>query len=50
MEQFGGKPDILVAWRQVNAIGLFHGFVEDDDVRLIGVETGWYRHRQAQPP
>lgn len=38
MEQFGGKPDILIACigGGSNAIGLFHEFVEDADVRLIG--------------
>lgn len=38
MDKFGGKPDILMACigGGSNAIGLFHEFVEDDDVRLIG--------------
>jgi tryptophan synthase beta chain len=44
MEQFGGKPDILVACigGGSNAIGLFHEFVEDEDVRLIGVEAAGF--------
>lgn len=38
MDKFGGKPDILIACigGGSNAIGLFHEFVEDEDVRLIG--------------
>lgn len=38
----GGKPDILVACvgGGSNAMGLFHEFVDDEDVRLIGVEAG----------
>ncbi|KAK9823141.1 hypothetical protein WJX72_000562 [[Myrmecia] bisecta] len=40
-EQFGGKPDVLLACvgGGSNAIGLFHEFVDDADVRLIGVEA-----------
>ncbi|CAL5226982.1 g9868 [Coccomyxa viridis] len=39
---FGGKPDILLACvgGGSNAIGLFHEFVDDEDVRLIGIEAG----------
>jgi tryptophan synthase beta chain len=35
-------PDVLVACvgGGSNAIGIFHPFIEDDDVRLIGVEPG----------
>jgi tryptophan synthase beta chain len=42
MEKWGGKPDVLVACvgGGSNAIGLFHEFVDDADVRLIGVEAG----------
>ena len=42
LEKWGGKPDILVACigGGSNAIGLFNEFVEDADVRLIGVEAG----------
>ncbi|PRW33003.1 tryptophan synthase beta chain 1 isoform A [Chlorella sorokiniana] len=41
-EQWGGKPDILVACvgGGSNAMGLFHEFVDDEDVRMIGVEAG----------
>ena len=37
-EQFGGAPDVLLACvgGGSNAIGLFHEFVEDENVRLIG--------------
>ena len=42
LEKWGGKPDILVACvgGGSNAMGLFHEFVDDADVRLIGVEAG----------
>lgn len=42
MEKWGGKPDILIACvgGGSNAMGLFHEFVNDEDVRLIGVEAG----------
>lgn len=38
LEKWNGKPDVLVACigGGSNAIGLFHEFVEDQDVRLIG--------------
>lgn len=38
LEKMGGKPDILLACvgGGSNAIGLFHEFVDDADVRLIG--------------
>ncbi|XP_031250013.1 tryptophan synthase beta chain 1 [Pistacia vera] len=41
MEKWGGKPDVLVACvgGGSNAIGLFHEFINDQDVRLIGVEA-----------
>ena len=41
MERFGDKPDILVACigGGSNAMGLFNEFVDDDDIRLIGVEA-----------
>ena len=41
-EKWGGKPDIIVACigGGSNAIGIFHEFVDDEDVRLIGVEAG----------
>jgi len=41
LERWGGAPDILVACigGGSNAIGLFNEFVEDQEVRLIGVEA-----------
>ncbi|KAG0471384.1 hypothetical protein HPP92_015930 [Vanilla planifolia] len=41
MEKWGGKPDVLVACvgGGSNAMGLFHEFVNDQEVRLIGVEA-----------
>ncbi|GFP97013.1 tryptophan synthase beta chain 2 chloroplastic [Phtheirospermum japonicum] len=41
MEKWGGKPDVLVACvgGGSNALGIFHEFVRDEDVRLIGVEA-----------
>lgn len=41
MAKWGGLPDILLACvgGGSNAMGLFHEFVEDRDVRLIGVEA-----------
>ncbi|GMH05330.1 hypothetical protein Nepgr_007170 [Nepenthes gracilis] len=41
MEKWGGKPDVLLACvgSGSNAVGLFHEFVGDEDVRLIGVEA-----------
>jgi len=38
----GRLPDVLVACvgGGSNAIGLFHPFIEDDDVKLVGVEPG----------
>ncbi|XP_057764841.1 tryptophan synthase beta chain 1-like [Salvia miltiorrhiza] len=41
MEKWGGKPDVLVACvgSGTNALGMFHEFVRDEDVRLIGVEA-----------
>lgn len=41
MEQWGGKPDVLVACvgSGSNALGIFHEFVREQDVRLIGVEA-----------
>jgi len=42
MEKWGGKPDVLLACvgGGSNAMGLFHEFLGDEDVRLIGVEAG----------
>eukprot|EP00270_Netrium_digitus_P019754 TRINITY_DN7877_c0_g1_i1.p1 TRINITY_DN7877_c0_g1~~TRINITY_DN7877_c0_g1_i1.p1 ORF type:complete len:495 (+),score=115.79 TRINITY_DN7877_c0_g1_i1:44-1528(+) len=41
MEKFGRAPDVLVACvgGGSNAMGLFHEFVEDEGVRLVGVEA-----------
>ena len=40
-QRWGGKPDVLVACvgSGSNALGLFHEFVGDEDVRLVGVEA-----------
>lgn len=42
LEQTGGMPDCLVACvgGGSNAIGLFHPFLNDEKVRMIGVEAG----------
>ncbi|KAK8629464.1 hypothetical protein V6N13_078305 [Hibiscus sabdariffa] len=44
MEKWGGKPDILVACigSGSNALGLFHEFIKDEDVRMIGVEAAGF--------
>ncbi|KAM5562527.1 hypothetical protein ABKV19_017643 [Rosa sericea] len=46
LEKWGGNPDVLVACvgggGGSNAMGLFHEFVEDKDVRLIGVEAAGF--------
>ncbi|CAA7388699.1 unnamed protein product [Spirodela intermedia] len=44
MEKWGGKPDVLVACvgGGSNAMGLFHEFVDDPHVRLIGVEAAGF--------
>eukprot|EP00262_Sarcandra_glabra_P000642 TRINITY_DN1077_c0_g1_i1.p1 TRINITY_DN1077_c0_g1~~TRINITY_DN1077_c0_g1_i1.p1 ORF type:complete len:483 (+),score=75.46 TRINITY_DN1077_c0_g1_i1:37-1485(+) len=44
MEKWGGMPDVLVACvgGGSNAMGLFHEFVDDTDVRLIGVEAAGF--------
>ncbi|KAH7545779.1 hypothetical protein FEM48_Zijuj01G0130000 [Ziziphus jujuba var. spinosa] len=44
MEKWGGKPDVLVACvgSGSNALGLFHEFLDDQDVRLVGVEAGGF--------
>jgi tryptophan synthase beta chain len=44
LEAFGRLPDVLIACvgGGSNAMGLFHPFVQDTSVRLIGVEAaGW---------
>ncbi|KAL5100910.1 hypothetical protein RYX36_005237 [Vicia faba] len=42
IEKWGGKPDIVIACVGTgsNALGMFHEFLSDTDVRLIGVEAG----------
>ncbi|WP_435894367.1 tryptophan synthase subunit beta [Oceaniferula spumae] len=42
LEQEGRLPDLLVACvgGGSNAIGLFHPFINDTDVRMVGVEAG----------
>lgn len=42
LEQEGRLPDLLVACvgGGSNAIGLFHPFIEDESVRMMGVEAG----------
>ncbi|KAK8643924.1 hypothetical protein V6N13_013201 [Hibiscus sabdariffa] len=44
LEKWGGKPDVLVACvgGGSNAMGLFHEFVNDNDVRLVGVEAAGF--------
>lgn len=44
MEKWGGKPDVLVACvgSGSNAMGLFHEFIEDEEVRLVGVEAAGF--------
>jgi tryptophan synthase beta subunit len=42
LEKTGSLPDVLVACvgGGSNAIGLFHPFLQDENVRMIGVEAG----------
>lgn len=42
LEKWGSKPDVLLSYvgRGSSAIGLFHEFIDDKDVQLIGVEAG----------
>ena len=42
LQQAGRLPDLLVACvgGGSNALGLFHPFIDDEDVRLVGVEAG----------
>ncbi|TYJ38869.1 hypothetical protein E1A91_A04G023900v1 [Gossypium mustelinum] len=44
LEKWGGKPDVLVARNGggSNAMGLFNEFVNDKDIRLIGVEAAGF--------
>ncbi len=45
LEQAGRLPDLVVACvgGGSNAIGIFDAFIEDEDIRLIGVEAGGER-------
>ncbi|KAL3519508.1 hypothetical protein ACH5RR_017657 [Cinchona calisaya] len=40
-EKWGGEPDVLLACvgSGSNALGMFHEFIGDEDVRLIGIEA-----------
>ncbi|MGH3435798.1 MAG: tryptophan synthase subunit beta [Sciscionella sp.] len=42
LEQVGRLPDVVAACvgGGSNAIGIFHGFIDDPDVRLVGLEPG----------
>jgi tryptophan synthase beta chain len=42
LARWGGKPDLVLACvgGGSNAIGIFHPFLDDADVRLVGVEAG----------
>ncbi|MFD8499213.1 tryptophan synthase subunit beta [Amycolatopsis sp. NPDC059657] len=42
LEQAGRLPDVVAACvgGGSNAIGIFHGFIDDADVRLVGLEPG----------
>ncbi|GAB4514557.1 MAG: tryptophan synthase subunit beta [Anaerolineae bacterium] len=44
LDEIGRLPDVLIACvgGGSNAIGLFYPFIDDEDVRLIGVEAGGY--------
>ncbi|KAK4284407.1 hypothetical protein QN277_001245 [Acacia crassicarpa] len=44
LDKWGGKPDALVACVGTgsNALGLFHEFIGDSEVRLVGVEAGGF--------
>jgi tryptophan synthase beta chain len=44
LEKTGGLPDVLVACvgGGSNAIGLFHPFIRDEGVRMVGVEAGGF--------
>lgn len=44
MEKWGGSPDILIACvgGGSNAMGLFHEFIDEQNVRIIGVEAAGF--------
>ena len=41
IEEFGGLPDVVAACvgGGSNAIGIFHAFLDDEDIRLVGMEA-----------
>ncbi|MCH96057.1 tryptophan synthase beta chain 2 chloroplastic-like, partial [Trifolium medium] len=41
LEKWDGKPDVVIACVGTgsNAMGMFHEFIHDSDVRLVGVEA-----------
>ena len=41
LEKWNGKPDILMACvgGGSNAMGIFNEFIDDEEIRLIGVEV-----------
>ena len=52
LESIGRLPDVIVACvgGGSNAMGIFDAFIEDKDVRLIGVEAGGYRIEPGSMP
>lgn len=50
LEQFGRLPDHVVACvgGGSNAMGIFHSFVQDEAVRLVGVEAGGKGHGPSE--
>ncbi|XP_030533225.1 tryptophan synthase beta chain 1-like [Rhodamnia argentea] len=44
MERWGGRPDVVVACigSGSNALGIFHEFIGDEGVRLVGVEAAGF--------
>jgi tryptophan synthase beta chain len=50
LESIGRLPDVIVACvgGGSNAMGIFDAFIDDKDVRLIGVEAGGYRIEPGQ--
>jgi tryptophan synthase beta chain len=50
LESIGRLPDVIVACvgGGSNAMGIFDAFIDDRDVRLIGVEAGGYRIEPGQ--
>jgi tryptophan synthase beta subunit len=49
-QQMGVRPNLVIACvgGGSNAIGLFSGFLDDDDVRMIGVEAGGHGKRLGE--